>query len=409
MPVKRNINQNWNDQIGGNYYGFGGIPSTGMGNQFANARGLMTSNNAYRGLFPGSDYSPHRGFEEMQFSERVQPPEKKEFRLPGIFGTIAAGFDATNPKAFNYNPHLRGEIDFMQDQGMYGVDQKSGLNKITSGALANKNLQSMFGSNSLEAMYAKELERAQKVEAGLSDQWSTLAASTDEADIARWKAKQTFHRNKVAQIKKEQAAAAAAQQKAADVAMATQRQRTRAGDKAAGAFRDTVQLDPRGGGGPGGGTWRGQTAAKERQGVQVAGPGFGKGAYFNQGGRAGYQGGELVEQETDFMQGPHGGEEFQETVVEGEEQPSREQLEALAMEIFQLPLEELDDQQLLVVYQEAMQGQPMEEAVQEEDVQFAANGGRMGYLFGGDIEQQTDFLEGPQDNLMASSPSTEDG
>ena len=98
------------------------------------------------------------------------------------------------------------------------------------------------------------------------------------------------------------------------------------------------------------------------------------------GGRAGYQGGELVEQETDFIQGPQGGEEFQETVVEGQKQPSREQLEALAMEIFQLPLEELDEQQLLVVYQEAMQGQPMEEAVQEEDVQFAANGGLAGLL-----------------------------
>jgi len=101
---------------------------------------------------------------------------------------------------------------------------------------------------------------------------------------------------------------------------------------------------------------------------------------FQDGGRIGYQGGELVEQETDLIQGPQGGEEFQETVVEGQEQPSREQLEALAIEIFQLPLEELDDQQLLVVYQEAMQGQPMEEAVQEEDVQFAANGGLAGLL-----------------------------
>ena len=93
------------------------------------------------------------------------------------------------------------------------------------------------------------------------------------------------------------------------------------------------------------------------------------------GGRAGYAFGEEVEQETDFIEGPQGGAEFQETVVEGQEQPSREQLEALAMEIFQLPLDDLDDQQLLVVYQEAMQGQPMEEAVQEEDVQYAAQGG----------------------------------
>ena len=98
------------------------------------------------------------------------------------------------------------------------------------------------------------------------------------------------------------------------------------------------------------------------------------------GGRAGYLNGEMVEQGTELIEGPQGGEEFQETVVEGQEQPSREQLEALAMEIFQLPLEELDDQQLLVVYQEAMQGQPMEEAVQEEDVQFAAQGGLAGLL-----------------------------
>ena len=98
------------------------------------------------------------------------------------------------------------------------------------------------------------------------------------------------------------------------------------------------------------------------------------------GGRAGYQGGELVEQQTDLIEGPQGGEEFQETVVEGQEQPSREQLEALAIEIFNAPLEELDEEQLLVVYQEAMQGQPMEEAVQEEDVQFAAQGGLAGLL-----------------------------
>ena len=102
-----------------------------------------------------------------------------------------------------------------------------------------------------------------------------------------------------------------------------------------------------------------------------------------QGGRIGYANGDMVAQQTDLIEGPQGGEEFQETVVEGQEQPSREQLEALAMEIFQTPLDDLDEQQLLVVYQEAMQGQPMEEAVQEEDVQYAANGGRMGFQYGG--------------------------
>ena len=114
------------------------------------------------------------------------------------------------------------------------------------------------------------------------------------------------------------------------------------------------------------------------------------------GGRAGYLDGEMVEQQTDLIEGPQGTNEFQETVVEGQEQPSQEQLEALAMEIFQLPLEELDEEQLLVVYQEAMQGQPMEEAVQEEDVQFAARGGRMGYENG---ELVTD------ESMMAATPT----
>jgi hypothetical protein len=60
-----------------------------------------------------------------------------------------------------------------------------------------------------------------------------------------------------------------------------QRAKTREADRAAGAFSNVVQLDP-----GGGGTFRQQTAAKERQGQQVAGPGFGKGAYFARGGIA---------------------------------------------------------------------------------------------------------------------------
>ena len=54
-------------------------------------------------------------------------------------------------------------------------------------------------------------------------------------------------------------------------------------DRAAGSHSSQVQLDP-----GGGGTWHKQTAAKERQGQKVAGPGGGDGAYFNQGGRVGY-------------------------------------------------------------------------------------------------------------------------
>ena len=81
-----------------------------------------------------------------------------------------------------------------------------------------------------------------------------------------------------------------AQKKAAEIAafkekqrqqekLERQRARTREADREAGAFSSQVQLDK-----GGGGTFREQTAAKERQGVQVAGPGFGKGAYFMDGG-----------------------------------------------------------------------------------------------------------------------------
>jgi len=197
-----------------------------------------------------------------------------------ILGRIAAARDATNRRAGNYNPALESQIDFMKDQGMYGVMDQSGLNRITSGVLKGKALQSLFGSNDLMKMYDKELARATGVLENLPNQWSSLK----EEDPEEYAKKVSWHKNKVEKIKAEQAAAAAAQQDSAADALAAQRQGTRAADTAAGAFREDIQLDPRGGSGPGLGTWHGQTAAKERQGVQVAGPGSGRGAYFADGG-----------------------------------------------------------------------------------------------------------------------------
>jgi len=106
--------------------------------------------------------------------------------------------------------------------------------------------------------------------------------------------------------------------------------------------------------------------------------------------RGGYQGGELVEDASMIEETPTG--LMEENVEEVQGEPTREQLEALAMEIFQLRLEELDEEQLMVVYQAAMEQQPEAMAMQEEDIQFnpqmgapqmgapqmAANGGLMG-------------------------------
>jgi len=92
--------------------------------------------------------------------------------------------------------------------------------------------------------------------------------------------------------------------------------------------------------------------------------------------RGGYQGGELVEDASMIEETPTG--MMAENIEEVQGEPTREQMEVLAMEIFQLRLEELDEEQLMVVYQAAMEQQPREEEMQEEAVQFAANGGIIG-------------------------------
>jgi len=115
-------------------------------------------------------------------------------------------------------------------------------------------------------------------------------------------------------------------------------------------------------------SWRGATAAREAAGKQVAGPGFGRGAYWAEGGRVGYQDGELVEDEYMAEATPAG--MMEENIEEVQGEPSREQLEAIALEIFRLPLEELNEEQLNVVYQAAMEQEPA-----EEEVQFAAQEG----------------------------------
>ena len=87
-----------------------------------------------------------------------------------------------------------------------------------------------------------------------------------------------------------------------------------------------------------------------------------------EGGRIGYQEGELVEDESMFAATPRG--MMEENIEEVQGEPSQEQLEAIAFEIFRLPLEELNEQQLEVVYQAAMEQEPA-----EEEVQFAAQEG----------------------------------
>ena len=113
-----------------------------------------------------------------------------------MIGRIAAMNNALNPRAFNYNPALQGQIDFMKNQGMYGTDwDQSGLNKITGGVLAGKNLQSMFGLNDLGKLYDKSIARTQKTIDNFGKKWSRL--KKDDPD--EYYKKLAFHQNKLKQ------------------------------------------------------------------------------------------------------------------------------------------------------------------------------------------------------------------
>jgi hypothetical protein len=132
---------------------------------------------------------------------------KTKAQIPlGIMGAVANRYNALNPNAVNYNPALAGQIDFMKDNpfgtgSAYGTDwDQSGLNKITSGRLAGKNLQSFLGSNDLMEMYEKDLARLEKTLANLPKQWSNLMKNNPTAYANKVK---TFQ-DRIAQNKWEQ-------------------------------------------------------------------------------------------------------------------------------------------------------------------------------------------------------------
>ena len=112
----------------------------------------------------------------------------------------------------------------------------------------------------------------------------------------------------------------------------------------------------------------GQRASKDGftdPGKESYGPHRAEGGRMAYGGRAGYQEGELVEDASMVEATPQG--MMEENVESVQKEPSREQLEVIALEIFKQPLEQLNEEQLMVVYQAAMEQEPS-----EEEIQFAA-------------------------------------
>ena len=241
--------------------------------------------------------------------------------------------------------------------GMYGGNEyelynsPSGL-KVGSDILGygqgyEKNFDSMFGSKSLEEMEDK-----------------TLSKAMDR--LAKGKAISQRLRN---------------------VLTARGLMGGNIGDQRPGRTIDTTTTAPGTGGSTSGGytgprTYSFDRAAFQRSGGNRAdkaggftdpgrgsyGPHRAEGGRMAYGGRAGYQGGELVEDASMVEATPAG--MMEENVERVQKEPSREQLEAIALEIFKQPLEQLNEEQLMVVYQAAMEQEPS-----EEETQFAAQEG----------------------------------
>ena len=130
---------------------------------------------------------------------------------PGnLLMNMAAFRNPLNPRASNYNPTLQGQIDYMKDQGMYGINPNTYLGQITGGRLAGKNLVSMFGSNDLGEMYSKDLSKLQGYLATMPQRFSRLRKN----DPFSYNKKIENLQNKIKQNKIEAQAAQAAREAA---------------------------------------------------------------------------------------------------------------------------------------------------------------------------------------------------
>ena len=158
----------------------GNVPDAPSMPPMLDQTGQMGASN-YRGTFPGSAYSPHRGFEEMQFDETVQAPDERTGILENLktklsgFTTPAMAFmkkmGGVTPEKKAFYDAVVGERPLGTNQftkGMYGGKEyevynspsglKVGSDILGTGPGFEKNLYSGFGSQSIEEMEQKKLD-----------------------------------------------------------------------------------------------------------------------------------------------------------------------------------------------------------------------------------------------------------
>ena len=157
----------------------------------------------------------------------------------GLASLIGNATNPLNPKAFNYNPDLAPQLNFMDQQfpGMMTNNPSSGLLQYSDkvmldGELVNNPLRgqagmSLFGSNNPIGQLEKQINRHQKTIDNFANQWGNLK----EDDIDAYNQKLNIHKNRlknaktlhdtlVGNKKAREAAAAKAAQAAHDAQMA---------------------------------------------------------------------------------------------------------------------------------------------------------------------------------------------
>jgi hypothetical protein len=192
----------------------------------------------------------------------------------GIMQAIGNKFKRSPQKqaefeAYEASKNEGGWGDFGDYKGNIYRDPGTNLNRInivdpTTGVtlLRNKNFDSMFGSDSVEEMIAKK-------DAWIQDRILNQKPLSKALEIYA-KSKGFYGPSKYVTRK----------------------------DKVQDAPKFKPTFDPtpdyRGPHGDSGPSWHGATAARQKAGKKVAGPGFGKGAYWSEGGRVGYKTGGRV-------------------------------------------------------------------------------------------------------------------
>ena len=125
-----------------------------------------TQNPKYAISFGGMEFDPLNMIKRAGLNQgfkAITGGSSMGMALPLIAGGLGLAYyrNPLREGAPNYNPNLKGQMDYLSSRNILGTDQ-SGLTKIMSGPLQGKNLVSMFGTNDYEKMLDKKIDYFQK-------------------------------------------------------------------------------------------------------------------------------------------------------------------------------------------------------------------------------------------------------